>query len=175
VNGTNRYEYLSSFGNLNKGRKTSSAVLWKPVENAVVTTEDIMSDLSELNEDRLQQLPDEHIIFFWASRVFFNIRSTEQRYWEQTLNVVTAAGDSVGTVHKAETPQWKLGGGDHSTCCEFVAVGRRWIAELPEFPPVVLALQIVWEDSIAYRVSTAEIDEVAWLNAQPQWKLIALM
>lgn len=171
----NRYDHLSSIGNLKKGLERPSAVPWKPVDNAVVTTEDVMSELPELTEVRLQQLPDEHVILFWASRAFFNVRSTAQQYLEQNLNVVNAAGDSVGTVHKTETPQWKLIGGDGPTCCEFVAVGRRCIAELPEFPPIVLALQIVWEDAIAYRVSTAEIDEAAWLDAQPQWKLVALI
>lgn len=171
----NRYDHFSSIGNLKKGLERPSAVPWKPVDSAIVTNEDVMSELPELTEVRLQQLPDEHVIFFWVRRAFFNVSSTKQQYLEQTLNVVNAAGDSVGTVQKTETPQWKLIGGDRPTCCEFAAVGRRYMAELPEFPPIVLALQIVWEDSIAYRVSTAEIDEAAWLDAQPQWKPVALM
>lgn len=139
-----------------------------------MTIDDIMSELPSLSESRLQQLPDEHIILFWASSVFFKVRSTAQQDLAQTVIIENEAGISVGTAHRTDTPQWKVTGGVCPSRCEFIAIGRRCIEELPEYPPIVLALQIVWEDSIAYRVSTAEIDEAAWLDEQPLFKLIAL-
>jgi hypothetical protein len=57
---------------------------------------------------------------------------------------------------------------------QFVAIGRRAVLELPEFPPVILALQIRWENGIAHRANIAEIGEEAWMAAGPTWKLIAL-
>jgi hypothetical protein len=148
-------------------------VPWKAVDNAIVTAEHVKNELPDLTKDRLQQLPNEHIVFFWASTAFLRVKPTGQQ--ERTLDVVSVVGDSVGTVRRTESPQWKLNGGDHPTCCEFVAVGRRYIEDLPQFPPIILALMVVWEDSIAYRVSTAEINEEAWIDQQPQWKLVAMM
>lgn len=91
---TNQYDDVSSMVNLKKGLERPSAVLWKPVDNVVVTVEDVMNELPKLIEVQLKQLPDEHVIFFWASSAFFNVKSTKQQNLEQTLDVVNAAGDA---------------------------------------------------------------------------------
>ena len=57
---------------------------------------------------------------------------------------------------------------------EFVVIGRRVITELPDIPAVLLALQIRWEDGIAYRLNIAEIKETAWIDANSSWRLTAL-
>lgn len=41
--------------------------------------------------------------------------------------------------------------------------------------PYVVALQICWENGIAYRVNIAEFKESDWEAANPVRKLIALM
>lgn len=58
---------------------------------------------------------------------------------------------------------------------EFVVVGRRAFSEVPDMPPMVLALQIRWEKGLAVRVNIAEIDEEAWIRAGPTWRLVAMM
>jgi hypothetical protein len=161
---------------LRKRSRQASTVPWKLYENATVTVKDIMSELPDMTESRLTELPEKSIIFFWASSTLFNINLTEKQVnRENKLDVLNAARHTVGSVRKTETPQWKAIRRGDVSCCEFIAIGRRCIPEIPDIPPQVLALQIVWEDSIAYRVSIAEIDEQAWLNTNPQWKLIAMM
>lgn len=63
-----------------------------------------------------------------------------------------------------------------SSSAEFIAVARRSVPEILEFPAMVLALQIIWdsEDGIAHRVNVAEVEEAAWMDAGPSAKLIAL-
>lgn len=58
---------------------------------------------------------------------------------------------------------------------DYVAISRRAIEDLPEVPAVIIALQIRWEDDIAYRVTIAETGEEAWKAAMPTKKLIVLM
>jgi len=59
---------------------------------------------------------------------------------------------------------------------EFVVVGRRAVEGMTElYPPYVVALQIYWENGIAYRVNIAEFKESDWKAANPVRKLIALM
>ncbi|KAF2996751.1 hypothetical protein E8E14_001693 [Neopestalotiopsis sp. 37M] len=161
---------------LRKRSRKASLVPWKLYDNAAVTLQDIMSELPDLTEVRLRELPENSLILFWASKAHFdvNIRSSELKY-ENNLDILNASGETVGCVRRTETPQWSPTGNGNVLSCEFIAIARRCIAEFPGFPPQVLALQVVWEDSIAYRISIAEIDERAWLDTNPQWKLIAMM
>ncbi|KAF7517166.1 hypothetical protein G7054_g13896 [Neopestalotiopsis clavispora] len=161
---------------LRKRSRKASLIPWKLYDNAAVTVKDIMSELPDLTEVRLRELPEKSLILFWASKARFDvdIRSSELKY-ENNLDILNASGETVGCVRRTETPQWSPTGKENVLSCEFIAIARRCIGEFPEFPPQVLALQVVWEDSIAYRISIAEIDERAWLDAKPQWKLIAMM
>jgi hypothetical protein len=52
--------------------------------------------------------------------------------------------------------------------------GRRSIPEIPDIPPVILAMQIEWKDEIASRVNIAEIEECFWIDAKPKRRLVAL-
>lgn len=88
--------------------------------------------------------------------------------------IVKMKGKRVGTLDSMGLGHWTQKP-DLSGLQEFVAVGRRAIAEIPDMPAVVLALQIRWEDGLASRVNIAEIEEEAWIGAEPTQKLIALM
>lgn len=67
---------------------------------------------------------------------------------------------------------------------EFIAVGRRVVEDIPGVETMVLAMQIRWvtEDvdgrggriTVAERVNFGEIEERAWMEASPTWKLVAL-
>lgn len=54
---------------------------------------------------------------------------------------------------------------------EFVVIG----SETNEYGTALMVLQIYWEDGIAYRVNAGKLNEQAWIEANPTWKLIALM
>lgn len=108
------------------------------------------------------------------------IKSTGRKYvgtYSSTrpADVLDKNGQTVGIIERMG--HWQQAGslsGRH----EFIALGRQdlGIEELRElFPPKVIAMQIRWEDGIAYRVNIAEIDQAAWEAAEPEWKLIALM
>ena len=68
---------------------------------------------------------------------------------------------------------------DPSGLQEFIAVGRRVVGgiDIPGTPATVLALQIRWDEqtAIAERLNFGEIEEGAWMDAGPRWKLIALI
>lgn len=79
-------------------------------------------------------------------------------------------GGKVGNVNKMDSDYGLEEGG---RLCEFVAVARR---QVPEFPAVVVALQVRWEDGVAYRVNVGGIAEETWMEVQRRaWKLVALM
>ena len=141
-----------------------------------VTWEDIERNLPQLTTNRLRSVPDGHLVFFWASSVFFTVERPNDekepsvtKWYQSKPSVKNCRGEYVGTVDRMDEfppenePQ------------EFIMIGRRAIKEIPDFPAVVLALQICWENGIAYRLNIAEIQETAWRNARPSRKLIALM
>lgn len=60
---------------------------------------------------------------------------------------------------------------------EFIALGRQdlGIEALRDiYPSRLVAMQIRWEDGVAYRVNLVEVEQAAWEAAGPVCKLIAL-
>lgn len=148
-----------------------------------VNLDDILEHLPELTQARLQEIPDEHVLFFWASTAFFAapMSDVEEQQWATRADYRLASAkrpvirDSKGIVvgernFASPATMERL---DTSSPIEFIAVARREIAEL-DFPANVIALQIEWVDGIAQRLNYAEIDEAAWEKASPRRKFIAL-
>ncbi|KAK2616001.1 hypothetical protein N8I77_002721 [Diaporthe amygdali] len=146
-----------------------------------LSLDDISESLPELTQPRLQEVPDEHVLFFWASTAFFqaHMSEVEERQLATWSDYAAAKrpvihdlkGVVVGERNFVSSATMR---GLDSSLAEFIAVARRKIADL-DLPATVLALQIRWVAGVAQRLNYAEIDEVAWEEASPTWKLIALM
>lgn len=148
-----------------------------------VNLDDISQHLPKLTQARLQEIPDEHVLFFWASTAFFSaplsdVEEQQRATWADYVFVSdkrpiirNLKGIVVGERNFASPATME--GLDTNSPTEFIAVARREIAEL-DFPATVLALQIKWVDGVAQRLNYAEMNEAAWEEASPEWKLIAL-
>lgn len=160
---------------------------WCNNETLDVTWIDIQQNLPALTEARIRDVTDEHILFFWASSASFEVAGgiksdaqNEEIYnnnlrSSQRADIKDHHGDLIGQMERiahSEQAESVLSGRQ-----EFIALGRQdiGIEELrSEFPPKIVAMQIHWEDDLAYRINIAEIDQEAWEAAQPVWRLIAL-
>lgn len=155
---------------------------WANNESLDVTWNDVQQQLPSLTADRLRKVPSEHVLFFWASSVFLEVRRDTDRNRKyvgthsssRPADILDAHGYLVGIMERMG--QWQQQGalsGRH----EFIALGRQdlGIEELRAlYPPKVMAMQIRWEDGVAYRVNMAEIEQAAWEAAKPTCKLVAL-
>lgn len=148
-----------------------------------VTIEDIEYHLPiTMDILKVQRLPDEHVLFFWASTATFNLSFNSKDNQERTIFAEYAAakrpvvkdsrGVEVGECNFMSLDTLKEFS-DSGSKAEFVAVGRRHIEYL-DLPAIIIALQIKWVNGIATRLNYAEIEESAWLAAGPNWGLIAL-
>lgn len=159
---------------------------WFSDESLDVTWSDIQQQLPSLTADRLRTVTDEHILFFWASSVFLDVyrdtgsaKDRKRKYVgthssSRPADILDSQGNNVGIIERMG--QWQQAEAV-SGRYEFIALGRQdlGIEELRDlYPPKVVAMQIRWEDGVAYREHIAEIDQAAWDAAQPAWKLIAL-
>ncbi|ROW06748.1 hypothetical protein VMCG_03960 [Cytospora schulzeri] len=132
-------------------------------DRTLVTRGDVEREYPELTASKLRDIPDGHILFFWASSASFVVKSPTEP------DVRPATNDSKGedVEHLGESQD--LSRSTHGTQ-EFVVIGRD-----PERYRELLALQIYWADGVAFRVNSAEFDEWTWRKANPVWKLMALM
>lgn len=157
-----------------------STIAWKRRDDQIVTIKDIQSNLPHLMRDqRLEDIPDEHLLFFWTSCAKFAITGLkEHKSGDQlamTANIEDSEGKIVGSVnvaYKEEYSRISSAGGD------FIVLGRKEFQE-PElrqlYETTLMAMQIECVDGIAYRRNMAEIKEAAWCAANPEWRLVCLM
>ncbi|KAK4186780.1 heterokaryon incompatibility protein-domain-containing protein [Podospora australis] len=147
---------------------------------------DIHDHLPHLDERRLSEIPDEHLLFFWTTSAHFAIEyradvaseTTEVRddsdtsLVEPDLKIKDDAGTIIGAM-KRVTQDLPADPGQKE---EFIAIGRRQIPDLPmlDCPAHVVVMQIRWENGLAQRLNVADIEEDAWLRAAPVEKLIVL-
>jgi hypothetical protein len=134
----------------------------------------------------LSSYADEYLLFFWADTARFLVRPPNQLTFADHKNVGTNVQDSRPTVHNTEGAcigtacrlkgeHWTSAtGGFNEQWYDFVAVSRRAVREIPEYPVTIIALQIERVNGVAYRVNIAEIGEDNWLAAGPVRSLIAL-
>ncbi|KAH7117594.1 heterokaryon incompatibility protein-domain-containing protein [Dendryphion nanum] len=178
IHGTTRFDHRSS-----DWTKTTfqASPTWQK-DLTMVTSREIKTQLPQISESELQDIPDGHVIFFWTSSAHFTIErpldwelEPEKRGSEylQLPTVKDYTGRPVGNINRLGTDHWvdiEQSTGMH----EFVAISRRQVPQLPDEPAIVTALQITWVKGFAERVNVAEIEEKAWIAAGPVWKLIAL-
>lgn len=147
--------------------------------------DDLETHLPELTGEVLSSYADEYLLFFWADATRFLVRPPDQLTFadhqfganvqDSRPTVHNTAGAFVGTACRLKGEHWASAtGGFNAQWYDFVAVGRRAVREIPEYPVTIIALQIEWVGSIAYRVNIAEIGEEAWMAAGPVRSLVAL-
>ncbi|KAI9690833.1 MAG: hypothetical protein M1822_008452 [Bathelium mastoideum] len=151
---------------------------WKPVDHDLAVT------LDEIGKHYAHMLlakppcPEESILFFWASTASFKTliqyEKASRRYWRSILD---SNYNAVGRFElhirdpDSNTITRDIMGPHVPETNQFVVLGSRTFGDAK---PVLDVMQIQWDDGLAYRVGTGFIDESAWVEAGPFWKLIAL-
>lgn len=165
---------------------SSPAAPWMGNQPAEVTVNDLKTHLHQVSERTLLSRPDEYIVFFWASCARFTVHydpplatATFKSYYgygtEELPKVLSVNKTVVGTLCRMSEGHWKNNPPD-DTLEDFVAVGRRSVPEIPDYPAKILAMQIKrGDDGLAIRINMAEIEEQAWTTAERAWKLVALV
>jgi hypothetical protein len=148
---------------------------WKVVSSPTVTTSDLETQLPHLSRDVLAGYPDNYLLFFWASIASFKvIDDKEQIFWNEvkTRNpkIVNADGNIVGITGPLP-PNARATNRCTAEIHEFVVIGRRQILH---FKPQLSVLQVESSDGIMYRMNTGDVDEEAWVRAEPKWNLVVL-
>ena len=155
-------------------------------ETDPITLSTIQTNLPSITLETLLSTPENHILFFWTASAFFAIDepprliNTQDFRWEKhyfrdedprSHLRCRKTGKVVGSMDNMGPTHWRSI--DKTIeAWEFVRLGH---VQLDAGSPVtILALQIRWEDGVAYRMNLAEIEEVAWDEALPIQKLVAL-
>lgn len=157
------------------GPITMQTAQWKICHDLTVNLDDIRRSLPRLAA-RLTTIPDELILFFWASSARFAIKY--EVLGEDDMETVPGgihdlSGKWVGSLNVDIDEEWFswISPGDSPDLEEFIVVGsRRYLAERPSLDVML----IKWGKGIAYRMCMGTVGEAAWVQAQPTWKLIAL-
>ncbi|KAF2828684.1 HET-domain-containing protein [Ophiobolus disseminans] len=152
-------------------------------QNLSVHFSDLQKYLPNLTIEALSLSPDEYLLFFWTRTARFLVRppdsttfadhqSVGDNVHEGRPAIHNAEGRRVGTACRMKGEHWA--GDFRERWYDFVAVGRRAVYEIPDYPATVLALQIEWVGDVARRDNIAEIGEEDWLAAEPRRVLVAL-
>lgn len=146
-----------------------------------VSVNQVQASLPKLNEARLQKIPEGHVIFFWTMSASFRVEAPKGILENETqalrgddeynANVRDVQGNIIGTLSRMGKSHWSQASVSDGPQT-FIEIARR---SVPFSPTYVTALQVRWEDNIAYRVNIADIEEDGWMAANPQRKLVALM
>ncbi|PVG00464.1 HET-domain-containing protein [Serendipita vermifera] len=143
---------------------------WKPDHDLTVSVEDIEIHLKNVY-DKLVEIPEEHIIFFWTSLATFTLEPVSTQGNQNTApRILDSTGKQVGTMGIMKNEYWQSGHYDRGEH-EFVVIGSR---RFYTFDPILAVLQIERREGIAYRVNIGEINEEDWVKAQRGWTLVAL-
>jgi hypothetical protein len=158
-----------------------------PLPNQIsVTFDDLDVHLPKLTVEVLSIFADEYLLFFWAGSARFVVRpldrvtfrdhvSISDNVHESSPTILDSNGIQVGTVCRMKGEHWAMAtAGFDEQWYNFIAVGRRAVPEVPEYPATILVLQIEWVKNIAHRINMAEIGEEAWLSSTPKKALVAL-
>ena len=150
------------------GRLASGA--WTANSELDVSLADIALHYPSLQPAQLESIPEDQILFFWASSASFDLEPASNNPKAKKPMIVTDSGKQVGTVNPVTVEHLKDGPFDRGKH-EFLVLGTRRNAF---WDPKLLVIQIVWHKGIAYRVNCGEIEEDAWLSHPSRWILIAL-
>ncbi|KAK4215158.1 heterokaryon incompatibility protein-domain-containing protein [Rhypophila decipiens] len=192
IQGRNKYDCNNDDLDFKKPTKAKPLPPWKKSHADKLTLEIVRKHLPTLTDPYLNTTPPGHILFFWSSSVTLRVQKppdyslgtdiigSQGNATAELRGIVTlppSPDKQIGTVDTMSREYWEQTAPKPSGLQEFIAVGRRVVTDIPGFPPVVLALQIRWDEEgkVAERVNFGEIDEASWMEAGPVWKLIALM
>lgn len=137
-----------------------------------VTLNKIFLDCPSITQDRLSEIPDDQLLFFWAESSVFTISgpvkwslSYSQRDCEiQRFQILDPEGQVVGI-----TGACRAMGTDEvgmiKTNAEFIAIANN---RPVEHPAQKIVLQVERCAGIAYRINIAEIREDAWIRSMPR-------
>ncbi|KAK4501685.1 hypothetical protein PRZ48_007494 [Zasmidium cellare] len=144
------------------------------------TVTDLQTHLPLLTPEQLSLIPDEHVLFFWATTTTFTVDYhqtkegvTFQEYADWAWPAVQDdSGQTVGKMNRlaSNTSQNKRR-------VELIELGRRGDPEVPPeiMPQMVLVLEICRDElGIASRVNYGEIEVEAWEASGPEACLVAL-
>ncbi|KAM7214003.1 Heterokaryon incompatibility protein (HET) domain containing protein [Rhypophila decipiens] len=146
---------------------------WKQSHNHSVTMSALETNMPQLYTS-LPAVPEGLLIFFWTSMASFTLVPTvippafTDGQAQVTAEVMDAEGQKVGTVGTTSLDDEVA---HRQGVHKFIVVGSR---RNPFSDPVLLVLQVVWREGIAYRMNSGEILEAAWERASPAWTLVVL-
>jgi hypothetical protein len=146
---------------------------WKVHHSQTVSVDDVRQHLPHLCNTKLASIPDEHLIFLWASSATLTLEGGNDKNNNGASDKPTVLDDSgnvIGEMGRMSEEHWASGDYAQGTH-EFIVVGSRRNSYCK---PMLLVLQIEWQDGIAYRINFGEVEEEAWIRARRAWKLIAL-
>ncbi|CAG8769761.1 401_t:CDS:1, partial [Acaulospora colombiana] len=130
---------------------------WKQIHDLAVSVDDISVHLNDVYR-RLQDIPEEHAIFFWASSAVFTLEAVpSQGNRNEGPRILDTLGKQVGNMGIMKREYLNSRGYD-SGKHELIVIGSRRISGSS---PVLAVLQIEKRDEIAYRINIGEIDEEA--------------
>jgi hypothetical protein len=150
----------------------------------LIVEANVANHLPLLTPNKLALFPDDYLLFFWAESAFFTVKSRKPSstvlksfndYYKDPRTIIqNGGGETIGSVCKMPPQASKLAKDIDTDQKQFIAVARRAIPEVPDYPQIILVLQIEWKEGITYRVNMGEIKEEAWQAASPKRSLIVL-
>ncbi|KAL1859562.1 hypothetical protein Daus18300_009563 [Diaporthe australafricana] len=142
-------------------------------DKVVVQLDDIQKAAPSLTEATLLDIPDNHVLFFWADNATFKVERELERKPSvsgESCRILDSNNKSVGKTSPMLAKHYDQTGCDSGER-EFVAISRR---QLLDCEAVITAIQVDRQHGIAYRVNIGEISESAWNDAGPQCLLLVL-
>lgn len=163
---------------------------WQPPTPAAqgslaVSLRHIEQNYSHLTAEKLADIPDDQLVFFWAESARLMVADPEEgknwsRGWNQFLidkyaNYIQKISDYDGN-QVGETGRCKEtvdAGASKGGEYEFIVIAVRKAP--PDYEETRIALQIGRRaDGIAYRINIAEISQAGWEQANVTFGLVAL-
>lgn len=132
----------------------------------VIQIDNIQNSIPGLTEAILLDIPDNHILFFWAESANFMVERELERKLHvpgESCKIMDSDHESVGKTSPMLSAHYDENGCDTGEW-EFIAISRR---QLLHFEAVITAIQIRRHNGIAYRMNIGEISESAWKDAGP--------
>jgi rhodanese-related sulfurtransferase len=129
--------------------------------DSTVRISDIEVNLPDLTASALAAFANEYLLFFWADCTRFFVQPPDPTTFTEHKSVYDNVDDSRSVVYDATGNQVGIAcrllrehwtsdeGGFTHQWYDFVAIGRREISEIPNYPAVILALQVQWVRSVA--------------------------
>lgn len=142
-------------------------------DREVIQIDNVQNSIPGLTEAILLDIPDNHLLFFWAESAKFIVERELERKLHvpgESCRISDSDFKSVGQTGPMLSEHYDENGCDKGEW-EFIAISRR---QLLHFEAVITAIQIYRQNGIAYRMNIGEISESAWKDAGPVCLLLAL-